>query len=169
MRSTKRWLALLMCVILSVSVMACAKKTDTGNGDGAEDAFSVTYNGVTIPLGSGAEKTLEALGEPSFSQEVFDCGEGNSRMCYRYASLVLYTMKSTDGKETVDQIEVNDDLVETDKGIAIGSSTADVEDAYGAPTEKKSDEWVYTSGKYQLIFDVKDGKVDGIGLLRKTK
>lgn len=169
MRLTKRWLAILMSVILCVSMMACAKKNDTDHGDDGEKAYSVTYNDVKLTLGANAENALEALGEPNFSQEVFDCGEGNSRMCYRYASLTLYTMKNTDGKETIDQIEVNDDLVETDKGIAIGSSVTALEEAHGKPTTKADDEWIYTSGSYQLIFDVEDGKVDGIGLLRKTK
>ena len=90
-------------------------------------------------------------------------------MCYRYASLVLYTMKNTEGKETIDQIEVNDDLVQTEKEIAIGASVTELEEAHGEPTQKGNDEWVYTSGQYQMIFDVEDGKVSGIGLLRKTK
>ena len=120
----KRALAVLLCLILCVSVMACAKKNE-GNEETA-DAYAVTYNGTELALGADAASVLAKLGEPSFEQEVFDCGEGNSRMCYRYASLVLYTMKNTEGKETIDQIEVNDDLVETEQGIAIGASAAEL-------------------------------------------
>ena len=168
---------LLLALALIFSMVACGATDDETDGDAApkddakkkekEVVFSIVWNGTTIELGKSATSVLTALGDPNSSQEVFDCGEGNSRMRYQYASFELYTMKS-DGQEVIDQIEVLDDLCETGAKIAIGSSESAVRDAYGTPSKEEDGTLIYTSGNKHLILDVENGTVTGIGLLRKT-
>ena len=169
----KRVAALLLALLMTVTVMACSKKqeeapaADEKETTKQSDGFYVTYGGAKIALGADASAILKKIGDANSAQEVFDCGAGNSRMYYRYASLDLYTMK-TDGKETVDQIELLDDLVETDKGISIGAAESAVREAYGDPTSENGGELTYADGDQRLIIEIKNGKVSAIGLLRVT-
>lgn len=171
----KKSLLLIFALLLVVSLIACAgQEQSKGESDGKKASskdmisFSIRYNGTTIELGKPAKKVLEALGEPLSSEEVFDCGEGNSRMQYQFSSFDLYTMKSGD-EEVIDQIELYDDQSATSAKISIGSEESAVRDAYGKPTLEKDGEWMYTSGENNLIIEIDDGKVCAIGLLRKTK
>lgn len=181
MKFTKsRWIALLLALVLILTLVACGEKSDPDATDGGAEqgesndsqgaAFSITYNGVRLTLGAEAKTALDRLGEPTAEpQEVFDCGAGNSRVYYRYSSLELYVMKSVDGSTVIDQIEINDDLPQTDKGFCIGSSADEVRAAYGTPAKDEDGELRYTSGNQSLIFNIKDGKVSDIGLLRVTQ
>ena len=174
----KKSLLLIFALVLAVSLIACegkkqrpAPSDDDGDSQGAsEDAivFSVIYDGVEMELGKPASSVLNALGEPNAKQEVFDCGEGNSRMLYQYSSFDLYTMK-IDGEETIDEIELRDDAPETAAKIMIGSSEADVRKAYGTPSEASDTKLTYASGKMELTIDLTNGKVSGINLFRNTK
>ena len=171
----KKSLLFILAMILVISLVACEGKKQPKEDDDNEPAvsekaisFSITYHGTVIELGKPAEAVLNALGEPLFSEEVFDCGEGNSRMQYQFSSFDLYTMKSEEG-EVIDQIELYDDQSETSKKISIGSEEAEVREAYGTPTDEKEGKMTYTSGENNLIIELKDGKVSAIGLLRKTK
>ena len=169
----KRFAALFLALLMVLTVCACSKQEqEASTPDEKEETvqssgFYVTYQGTKIALGADASLAIAKLGDASSAQEVFDCGVGNSRMYYRYASLDLYTMKN-DGKETVDQIELLDDLIETDKGISIGAAEASVREAYGAPTSESEGELTYADGDQRLIIEITDGKVSAIGLLRVT-
>ena len=171
----KKSLLLLLALMMVISMVACEKKEEDAEKDEEVEeenegttSFSVTYNGTVIALGKSADKVLKALGTPQSTQEVVDCGAGNVRTVYQFSSLTLYTMKAADGKEVIDQVEVYDDLVETSKGISIGSEEAHVRTVHGNPTSESNGKLTYTSGSNNLIIVVKDRKVSGIGLLRKT-
>ena len=170
---------LLVCVLLlAISLIACeaeqSNNVDDGKGDensASEDtvSFAVIYQNVTIELGKPAQEILAELGDPFSVQEVFDCGEGNSRVLYQFSSFALYTMKTKDGDEVIDQVELFDDLSTTEEGIAIGSKESAVRDAYGKPVSEKDGILTYSEGEHQLMIELADGKVSAIGLLRKTK
>ena len=167
----KKLILAILVLALAVCAVACVKKdTDSGAsteaGSGAT-GFSVSVNGTTVELGKDAAPVLAALGTPTVSQEVLDCGVGNSRMFYRFGSVEIYTMK-TDGKEVIDQIELNDDLASTDKGICIGDTVDKVRAAYGEPQKGDEDDLTYVSGNCELTFEIDDGKVEDIDLLRRT-
>lgn len=165
MKRTIRVLAMLMIFLLTATMaVACQKEEPKEEGS----AFAVTLGEVTVALGRPAEPILSALGAPKSQSEVFDCGEGNSRIRYRYDSLTVYTMKS-DGKEVVDQVELMDDLAQTSRGICIGDDEAKVREAYGNPTSDKNGVITYSKSSMQLLFEIENGKVSAIGLLRKTR
>ena len=171
----KRVAALLLALLLAAAMIACSEKEsgtptpdENKNTEQQNDAFCVKYQGVTVELGADASSVLKKLGEANSAQEVFDCGAGNSRMYYRYASFDLYTMKA-DGKETIDQIELLDDLTQTEKGISIGAAESAVREAYGEPSSESEGMLTYAKGDQRIVFEVADGKVSAIGLLRVTK
>ena len=170
---TKRLAALLLSLLLLVTFVACAEQettpSDHESDQQKESAYSVICNGTKLELGKPATAALKKLGEASSKQEVADCGAGNSRVYYRYPSFDLYTMKSADGTEIIDQIELNDDLVQTPEGIGIGSTEAELRDAYGAPASDKNGVLTYQKGSYQLIAELTDGVVTELGLLRVTQ
>lgn len=165
MKHMRKTLALLLTLLLTVSVLAACQVQEK---EGQAGAFCVIYNDVTIELGKPAEPILNALGMANSENEIFDCGEGNSRVRYRYDSFTLYVMKS-DGETVVDQIELLDDLVETSRGVCIGDEEAKVRAQYGTPTSDKDGVLGYSKNSMQIQFDIQDGKVSAIGLLRRTR
>jgi hypothetical protein len=78
-----------------------------------------------------------------------------------------YTLKA-DGKETIDQIDLLDDLVTTSAGIYIGSAASDVEASYGTPTKQTDSSIQYKEGNCYLAFGIKDGDVASITFMRET-
>lgn len=170
----KVWTVALLILLLISVLSACADNpspdSDEPSDPKGNESFSVVCNGISVTLGESASSVVNRLGTPLADPlEVFDCGAGNSRMYYRYASLELYTVKSSDGTETIDQIELKDDLCQTAKGVGIGSEESEVRTAYGAPNQEKNGMLTYISGNQRLIFTVTDGTVTEIGLLCVTQ
>ena len=155
-------MAVALALLLCLGMVGCAEKKEE-----KASAFAVVSETVTVTLGADAEEVLSALGEAEASREVFDCGAGNSRMYYRYPSLELYTMKTEDG-ETIDQIEVNDDLAQTSRGICIGDTVAKVKEAYGTPSQDADGQLTYSKDGMHLIFVIANDTVTDIALIRKT-
>ena len=174
----KKSLLLIFALLLAISLISCEGKkqpADSDDDDGedkkvnAEEtiAFSVTCNGVTVELGKPMAAVLDALGEANSIQDAPSCGDGTTRKVYHYSSLIIYTL-TVDGEETIDQIVLRDDTVETAAKISIGSSESDVRKAYGTPTTEKDGTLTYVSGQNELTIDIQDGKVSAIDLLRNT-
>ncbi len=164
-RRMKLTAALLALLLIAATFVACGEQEKEEEKGGA---FCVAYDEVEIELGKPAAPILEALGEANSKNEVFDCGEGNSRVRYRYDSITLYVMKS-EGEEVVDQIELLDDLAQTSRGICIGDGEDAVREAYGEPTSDQEGMLGYGKDGMQIQFDIENGKVSAIGLLRKTQ
>ena len=174
----KKSLLLIFALLLMISLIACEGKKqpadlDDDDGDSkkanAEEtaSFAVIYKETTIELGKPMEPVLEALGAVT-PQEAASCGDGTTRKVYNYSSLMIYTL-TANGEETIDQIVIRDDTVETAAKISIGSSESDVRKAYGSPTTEKSGTLTYVSGQNELTVDISDGKVSAIDLLRNTR
>ncbi len=166
MKNTVRIIAALVALLLTATVLiSCEEQEKDAGGD---SAFCVVYNGVKIELGKPAEPILNELGAANSENEIFDCGEGNSRIRYRYESFTLYVMKS-DGEEVIDQIELLDDLTETSRGVCIGDSESKVRELYGDPSSEQNGILSYSKDSMQIQFDIENGKVSAVGLLRRTQ
>lgn len=170
----------MLAILMAVSLIACdGKKQSTVLDDDDDDgsskkanaevtiSYSVTYNGVSIELGKPMASVLNALGSPNSTNEAPSCGDGSTRMRYTYSSLRIFTL-TVNGEETIDEIELLDDIPQTAAKISIGSSEADVKEAYGTPTAQEDGTRTYVSGKNELTIELTDGKVSAISLLRKT-
>ncbi|MBQ2999373.1 MAG: hypothetical protein IJD64_02815 [Clostridia bacterium] len=174
----KKSLLVILALLLAISLIACEGKkqpADSDDDDGedkkvnAEETitFSVTCNGTTVELGKPMASVLDALGEANSIQDAPSCGDGTTRKVYHYSSLMIYTL-TANGAETIDEIVIRDDTVETAAKISIGSSESDVRKAYGTPSTEKEGTLTYVSGQNELTIDLADGKVSAIDLLRKT-
>ena len=163
----KLFLLLISCALLCTCLVACNGDGGNGGSDAAKDIFYVTVNGVKVELGADAEDVLGTLGEAISIKSVGNCGGLGEQIKYTYPSIVIYTLKA-DGKETVDQIDLLDDLVSTSVGIYIGSAASDVEAAYGTPTKQTDSSIQYKEGNCYLAFGISDGAISSITLMRET-
>ncbi len=170
MKSTmKRCVALLLALIFSLGLVSCKGKEGDGENEPSDEiGFYVNYNETKIELGNSATKVLESLGEAKSRKEIGDCGGLGAQVRYDYASVIVYVLESKDG-DVIDAITLIDDLVETSKGIVIGSKESAVTASYGKPHKTEGDRLMYIDGEDQLIFTVEDGFVTEIDLLRVTQ
>ena len=170
MKRLKRFFVCCVAVLmLGALLSACGAKNEEQK-DGGMDSFAIVAGGVEIALGADAAPILSQLGEPQSVQEVFDCGAGNSRMWYRFSSFDLFVMK--DGKnETVDQIELHDDLISTKEGICIGSTEEKVREVYSdCAVSEQAGRLIFTKGDtLHLAVDVENGAVKDLMLKRDTQ
>lgn len=159
-RFGKILLALLLCLSMLLLVACNSSDTDPDEDDAKSEAvYAVRYRDVEIALGKDATPVLKALGDADASQKVMSCGDAaGDQWQYRYASIVLFTLKTADS-EIVDAVVLRDDVAATAKGISIGSTEAEMKEAYGEPTVN-GQKRLYTEGKYTLEFMIgEDGKI----------
>ena len=167
----KKFLALLLCILMAFCVVACDKKKDKNSSDDEEGgnsnkpqqtvSFSVSYNSTKIALGADAKAIIATLGEPASKQEAGSCAGQGTLTKYKYPSLEIYVL--TNGNvQTIDQITLLDDGIKTPEGIKIGSSADDVTKACGKATKQTETYMTYSSGKKTLQFQFRDGSVVGI-------
>lgn len=168
MKKMMKALALIVALICVVSVFAsCNAETPENKDDAASVEYYVNYKGTKIELDKKADSVLSALGEPKSTASLGDCGGFGLQTRYTYADLVLYTVKNDSG-ETIDQISLSNDLVETPKGICVGDLSDDVIKAYGEPTAKNDTKIEYEKGSLILKFGLESGAVKSINFIRIT-
>lgn len=163
----RKVLALLICAMLCLCFVSCGSDGDGDGSASARDIFYIEYNNVKVELGAKADGVLPALGEATSVKSVGNCGGLGEQIKYTYPSIVIYTLKA-DGEETLDQIDLLDDLVTTSEGIYIGSAKADVESAYGTPDKSSDSSLQYSEGNCYLAFGLNGGEVVSITLMRET-
>ena len=172
----KKFLALLLCMIMAFCVVACDKDDDKessndgdkGNSDKQQTvSFYVEYGSTKIEIGADAATVISALGEPTSKQEMGSCGDQGTLTKYKYSSIEIYVL-SNGSKQTVDQITLIDDGVKTPEGVKIGSSKDDVTKACGKATKQTDTNITYSSGNKNLVFQIRDGSVVGIDYRMKT-
>ena len=176
----KKILAIFLCLLMMVSVLAACdsgdgyKDDNSGSGaattkatEGASVKYYVEFTGVKIELGADAEAVIDALGTPKATAEVGNCGGQGTLTKYTYTSIEVYVLTSGASK-TIDQITLLDDSVSTPEGIKIGSTQNDVKTKCKTPTKSSDASYTYTSGNKNLKFNFRDGAVVGIDYMRTT-
>lgn len=159
---------ILLCTTLCFCFAACGgDEGGDGNSTNARDIYNIVYNGVNIKLGDNAASVIDKLGEATSVKEIGDCGGFGAQVKYTYPSVVVYTLKNDDG-ETVDQIDLLDDIVTTPKGIYIGSPASDVEKEYGKADSATDSAIIYNDGNCFLKFGIKNQEVVSVSILRET-
>ena len=169
MKSFLKVLALMLALLCSFSVFAACntESSEEGKDDSGKIEFYITYKGTKIELEKKADSVLAALGEANNTTSLGDCGGFGLQTRYTYDNFVLYTVKNDSG-ETIDQITLSNDLIETPKGICIGDSSEDVISAYGTPAVKNDSKIEYESGSLILKFGLESGEVKSINFIRIT-
>ena len=143
---------------------ACAPTETPGTPDNQEpvqDSFTFTYKGTKIALNAPAEAVVAALGEPLEYSESTSCAFDGLDKQYKYDSFYLETYP-LNGKDYIYGWWFVDDLVETDEGICIGSTQADVEAAYGAENYNGSNAFKVVKGSGSLTVILENGVVTSI-------
>lgn len=172
----KKFLALLLCILMAFCVVACDKDEDKdtsddgdkGNSDKQQTvSFYVEYGSAKIELGADAASIISALGEPASKQEMGSCGDQGTLTKYKYSSIEIYVL-TNGSKQTIDQITLIDDGVKTPEGVKIGSSKDDVTKTCGKATKQSDTNITYSSGNKNLVFQLRDGSVVGIDYRMKT-
>ena len=160
----KKLIAMLLAVAMLLCFAACqpTETPDTpDNQEPAQDSFTFTYKGTKIALNAPAEAVVAALGEPLEYSESTSCAFDGLDKQYKYDSFYLETYP-LNGKDYVYGWWFVDDLVETEEGICIGSTHADVEAAYGAENYNGSNAFQVKKGSGSLTIILEDGVVTSI-------
>ena len=161
-------LALIMVLVCAISLFAaCNAEQDEKGEDNKGVEYYITHNGTKIELDKKADAVLSALGAPKSTASLGDCGGFGTQTRYTYDNFVVYTVKNDSG-ESIDQISLSNDIVETPKGICIGDSSADVIKAYGEPTAKTDTKLEYETGSLVLKFGLDGTDVKSIDFIRIT-
>ena len=166
MKKYIRSLVLIIALFCAISLFS-ACNNEQGDDNSAMTEYYIKHNGMKIELGKDAEPILAAMGTPKDVTSLGDCGGFGAQTRYTYDDFVLYTVKNDSG-ETVDQIALTSDIIETPKGICVGDSDDEVLEAYGEPVIKNDKKIEYESGSLVLKFGLEDGAVKSINFIRIT-
>ncbi|MBO5128960.1 MAG: hypothetical protein J6B95_01255 [Oscillospiraceae bacterium] len=140
---------------------AAATDAPTENAAPAGEAYTFTYGGTKIAMNAEAGPIVEALGEAKKYTEEESCAFEGLDKTYYYGSFYLQTYPEGD-TDYVYCLWLVDDSVETEEGIYIGASQAEVEKAYGAENFNGKNAYVVTSGDCTLTVILENGVVNSI-------
>ena len=160
----KKIIAMLLAVAMCACFAAC-QNTETPETPAGkvpvQDSFTFTYKGTKIALHAPAEQVIAALGDPLEYSESTSCAFDGLDKSYKYASFYLETYPIGD-KDYVYGWWFVDDLVETDEGICIGSTKADVDAAYGAENFNGSNAYTVKKGSGVLTIILEKDVVSSV-------
>ena len=145
-----------------VNVDTRSKYNFDSNNELAGEEF--LYNGKEISvLDKPHEKVIPNLGAPFRIDDLSPEGV----FLYYFGSETEHIRLETytyNGEELTESLFINDKTIKTNKGIGVGSTTADVLAAYGdplPPTDKNDFSMCYKFGQYEIAFhrNSKDGDI----------
>lgn len=146
----------------SSQVQAVDNKVD--NSAKAKKGYVFKTGNIEIEIEAEAKPYIDALGEPKSYYEAPSCAFGDLDKIYTYNGFEINTF-STDGKDYVSTIILNDDSVSTKEGIFIGDSADKVKEIYGTDMQENDNAIVYKKGNMKLCFFIEDDVVESIQYL----
>ena len=156
----KKTLRMVMAVVLVLSL--CLPVLSGGKSLAAKKGYYFTYNGVSITMGSKAKKFIKKAGEPEKKKKSKSCAYKGYDYTRQYSSFILYTSTdSATGPEFVIGITFLNGNASTKEGIHIGSTEAELKEAYGDSTPTNG-VYFFNKGKTKLMMMVSGGKVTQI-------
>lgn len=134
-------------------------------GDFDEEDVNFYYNNTAIKPNEDISSVISKIGNASKIDSAPSCiGVGEDKI-YSYNGFKIESYPDTSGEKVLN-IMITDNSVSTSKGISVGMTVADIENAYGTSKLDKSisDEYFYTyvSGKLHLDFLIDDGLITEI-------
>ena len=168
----KKFLAMMLALIMVLSLWACGKDAEGGDQTtkpapekpGSETpnvqdtpvGYAMTVKGVTFGVGMNAETVAEKLGagEPVVTES---CGDmGGDDYDYDCGDFVIYA-NNGGGAVRIYCVEIISDLVSTPEGVALCDEAADVKAAYGDPTSETGSCLTYEKDGMELRFFLDEG------------
>lgn len=147
----------------NTKIAAADTKTADSITDEADnkEGFSFVYNRTVIPMNVDAAPIVEALGEPVDYFEAASCAFQGLDKQYYYNGFELGTYPK--GKQDfVSYVNLQDDTVTTDQGIALGSTLDELLAAHGKDFTQEGTAYIYKKGETKLTFIVEEGTVTQI-------
>lgn len=171
----KKIFCMLLAIMMLLALCACeGQKNDADQGgnkttttsnkpadDGKAIGFTLTYNGKQIGLNMKMDDVKGLIGNPNKSNTSDSCAFNGTDTTHYYDSIRITTSDDR-GYEWIYEITLTDDLVETEEGICIGASAADVTAKYGASQGSSDALLVYSKDGMKLMFVITDGAVTAI-------
>lgn len=124
-------------------------ESNAQNNKEENNSFVFSLKGVDVQINAKMAPIYDKLGKEDSYFESNSCAFQGLDKVYTYGSVVIQTYPLEE-VDYVYSIELKDDTVETPEGIYIGSSKADVENAYGTPSSKTDIAYTYVQGESQL-------------------
>lgn len=128
---------------------------ETNKNDKDENtSYVFKLKGVDVQINAEMAPIYDKLGKEDSYFESNSCAFQGLDKVYTYRSVVIQTYPM-DEVDYVYSVELKDDTVETLEGIYIGTSKANVENAYGTPDDQTDTAYIYKKGESQLqiMFD----------------
>ena len=159
-------------MILGLGSLAACSGSGDGSGNGgsssSEPGFTYTNGSVTIEMNSDAAAVIEKLGEPLDYFESESCAFEGLDKVYTYPGFKLNTYPEDD-KDYVLSVVFMDHTVETEEGIAIGSTKDQVTEAYGDPAKESDTSLVYEKGDTEMTIGLDGDSVSSLEISAVTE
>lgn len=125
----------------------------------AQGSLGVTYRNNKIMLNSNISEVSAALGSTTDYSEAPSCNYDGLDKVFVYGNVSIYTYPHASG-DLINEIEVNDEQIATDKGIVpIGKTIDEVKAVYGEPTSTEGSMYKYADGNCYTYFYADNGVV----------
>lgn len=170
----KKFLAIILALVMVAALSACGVESAPEAAEPAApaaeadiaapasgDELYFDYEGTVISVHAEAAPILAVLGEPMSCTEQPSCAFQGLDRSYYFGSFYLETYEK-DGAEYVSGFWFADDTVQTPEGIYIGSTQAEVEQAYGADAFNGTNAYSLRRGDSKLTVILTDGAVSSI-------
>lgn len=129
----------------------------------AAGSLGVTYKGKKVMLNTDINSA--ALGNTTDYSEAPSCNYDGLDKVFTYGNVSIYTYPYADC-DLINEIEVNDNSVTTDKGIEpIGKSIEDIKSVYGEPTAVEGSTYKYANDSCYTYFYAYNGIVSYWGVV----
>ena len=122
----KKAIALLLALSLCAALCACGSRQKTLD----EADLSMTVNGVEVTAKSSVDALLAVFDGNYETAEAVSCVYSGMERTYSGDGFSVFTYPGDDGAEHLMEAYAEQN-VQTARGVTIGSSLKDVEDAYG--------------------------------------
>ena len=152
---------ILLLLLAALLLAGCGREQEEAEG------FLFTHNGVTIAMDQEAGPVLYRLGAPLSCSQTPSCAFQGMDTTYFHGSFYITTYPAGSA-EHISGLWFADDTVATQEGIRLGSTRAEVEEAYGAQSIQEGsciltrgnsmltivlEEDLVCSIEYSLVFD----------------
>lgn len=167
----KKAIGMVLALALLLGLCACGNQQK----ELAASDLSMTVNGKTVTAESGVSDVLEVFGGAYDMAEAVSCVYSGMERTYSGEDFILYTYPGDDGQEHLMEAYATAN-VKTARGVAIGSSLKDVEEAYGSNYTRagsvvtfelpNDNEQMVPAGIY---FELEDDIVTAIGVVAEHR